>query len=145
MKKTITSVSDLVEQIQKELSDRSVMLDEREDEVKTREDAIPAQRASLELDIASFEKEKADFEPLRSEVDGKFNKIRADEKLSKDIIAQALEAKQIEKNLRDIREERMLTDIQLEEMTKREVALSKREQESEDAFKKDLVDKLFKR
>ena len=100
--------------------------------------------ASFELGLESFNTEKAGFDALKSEVDQKFSKIRSNNQLSEDLISQASKAKQIEQDLREVKEERALTDIQLQEVLKREYAASERDKNYEEELKKKIAENFLK-
>ena len=144
MKKSVTSVSELVTQIEADLSAKFDSLEIQKEALQERERAFIKQMASFELGLESFNTEKAGFDALKSEVDQKFSKIRSNDQLSEDLISQASKAKQIEQNLKEVKEERALTDIQLQEVLKREYAASERDKNYEEELKKKIAENFLK-
>jgi len=144
MKKSVTSVSELVTQIEADLSAKFDSLEIQKEALQERENAFIKQKASFELGLESFNTEKAGFDALKSEVDQKFSKIRSNDQLSEDLISQASKAKQIEQNLKEVKEERALTDIQLQEVLKREYAASERDKNYEEELKKKIAENFLK-
>lgn len=139
-----TDVFELVKQIDGEFSARQETLDNREAELQDVQDKIAAQKAELELAEAELAKEKAGFDALKEDVTRNINKIRNDQQLSDDLRAQALTAKNIEKELKEVKEERGLTELLLVEIAKREVAVGLREKNYKEELKKEFAATLFK-
>lgn len=145
MKKTArTDVFALAKSIDAELSARQASLDAREAELQSMEDRIATEHVSLETSQAELAKQKAGFDALQQEVDAKLAKIRSDEQLSKDIREQAITAKAIEAELKEVKEERGLTQLNLEEIAKREAAVSEREKNYKEELKKEFAASIFK-
>ncbi len=139
-----TDVFELVKTIDNEFSARQETLDNREAELQVVQDKIAAQKAELELAEAELAKEKAGFDALKEDVTRNINKIRNDQQLSDDLRAQALTAKNIEKELKEVKEERGLTELLLVEIAKREVAVGLREKNYKEELKKEFAATLFK-
>ncbi len=139
-----TTVADFVQSIDSELNAREQALSNREDELNELQNSIASQKLELETSITSFSQEKADFEVNSQEVNAKIAKIRSDVKLSEDLRSQAIERKDIDKKIKEVTEKLALVEIKLEEVTKRELALSKRESEYKEEIKKEFASNLFK-
>lgn len=139
-----TDVYELVEAIDSELSARRATLENKADELQVLQNKLAAEKSELETAQIEFAKEKAGFDTMKSEVDAKFNKIRNDQQLTEDLRTQAIQAKAMQEDLKNAREERMLTDIQLEEIKKRELALSKREKTYQEEIERKFVGSFFK-
>jgi predicted nucleic acid-binding Zn-ribbon protein len=144
MKKTRTEVSELVKQIENELSGREGQLSQRENELQELQNRLAKEFSDLETDRNALIAEKADFDRLSSEVNVKMNKIRNDQKLSEDLRAQAQQAKDIEKMLAEVKEERGLTEYNLREIEKRERAVGVREQTYKEEIAKEFATKYLK-
>lgn len=138
------TVADFVASIDSELNARESGLDNRESELDLLQNSIAKQREELETDIESFSKEKADFEASSEEVLSKLSKIRSDEKLTRDLRDQASYAKILEKKDKDVTEKLALVEIKLEEVAKRELALSQKESNYKEEIKKEFASNLFK-
>ncbi len=139
-----TSVADFVQSIDSELNAREQALSNREDELNELQNSIASQKLELEASITSFSQEKADFERDSQEVSVKLAKIRSDVKLSEDLRSQAVERKDIEKMLKKVAEERALSEYNLEQVAKRELELSQREQKYKEEVEKKFVGTFFK-
>lgn len=144
MSKTKTSIADLVKTIDAELSSREVAVSDAELEIQQKRDQLAEEALKIEIDRETFQKEKADFEALRSDVDIKYAKIRSDQKLTEDLKAQAILAKEMEKMVKDAKEERGLSEYNLEQVAKREQAMSAREEQYKLEIQKQVVTGLFK-
>lgn len=139
-----TDVYELVKAIDSELNAKEAYLTNRADELQILQDRIAAEKLELETAQAEFQKEKANFDVLKAEVDAKINKIRSDEKLSEDLRAQAITAKAVEEQLKEAKEERGLAVLTLEEVAKREAAVSEREKNYKEELKKEFAASIFK-
>lgn len=139
-----TDVYELVKSIDGEFSARQETLENKEAELQILQDRIAAERVELETAQAELAKERAGFDALKAEVETKINKIRGDEKLSEDLRAQALTAKAIEKDLKEAREEHGIAQLKLEEVSKRETAVSLREKNYKEELKKEFAASIFK-
>lgn len=139
-----TDVYELVKAIDSELNAKEAILTNRADELQILQDRIAAEKLELETAQAEFQKEKAGFDVLKAEVEAKLNKIRSDEKLSEDLRAQAITAKAVEEQLKEAKEERGLAVLTLEEVAKREAAVSEREKNYKEELKKEFAASIFK-
>lgn len=144
MKTKRTEVSELVKQIENELSARESAVASREDEATQREAALASDRAEFELVKEELLKEKAGFDHLKAEVDAKLAKIRNDQQLSEDLQTQANQAKHIEKVLADTKEERGLIEHDLKQIEKREIAVTEREKNYKEEIAREFATKYLK-
>lgn len=147
MKKTTPqkqTVADFVQLIDAELNAREAELLKTKEELEAMRDRNAAERLEIEEDRASLEREKADFGVLKSEVDQKFAKIRQDEELSEALRSQAAERKSLDKLAAKAEEDRKLSELNLEELQKRELALSEREKNYKEEIKKEFASNIFK-
>lgn len=144
MKKTRTEVSDLVKQIEAEFSAREAQLSQRESELQEKENKLAAEFSTFETKQNELNREKADFDRLKEEVDAKIAKVRNDQKLSEDLRAQAQQTKDIEKMLKEIKEERGLTEYNLEQVAKRELAVTEREKNYKEEISKEFANRFLK-
>ncbi len=139
-----TDVFELVTTIDNEFSARQATLDHQAEELQVMQDKVAAKRAELEIVELELSKEKAGFDALKEEVSRDLNKIRNDRQLSDDLRAQALTAKTIEAELKEVKEERGLTELLLAEIAKRELAVGLREKNYKEELKKEFAATLFK-
>ncbi len=139
-----TDVYEVVKTIDGEFTARQQSLDHQAEELQVLQDRIAAEKVELEAAQEALAKEQAGFAALRAEVDGKIAKIRSDEKLSEDLRAQALAAKQMERELKEAKEEHGIAQLKLEEVAKRELAVSEREKNYKEELKKEFAATLFK-
>ena len=144
MKTKRTEVSELVKQIENELSARDASLETREVEVTEREARLASDRAELELTKETLLKEKADFDRLKEEVDAKLAKVRSDLKLTEDLQTQANQAKHLEQVLKETKEERGLIEYNLEQVKKRKIAVTEREKNYKEEISKEFANKFLK-
>jgi len=144
MKTKRTEVSELVKQIENELSARDASLETREVEVTEREARLASDRAELELTKETLLKEKADFDRLKEEVDAKLAKVRSDLKLTEDLQTQANQAKHLEQVLKETKEERGLSEYNLEQVKKREIAVTEREKNYKEEISKEFANRFLK-
>jgi hypothetical protein len=146
MKKAIqkTDVLDLAKSIDAELSARSAELDSRAEELQIEKDRLVNERAEFESTREKMLQEKAEFGALQAEVQAKLEKIRSDQKLSEDLQEQALTAKSIEAKLKEAKEEHGVAQLKLEEVAKRELAVSIKEKNYKEELKKEFAANLFK-
>ncbi len=144
MKKLRTEVSDLVKQIESEFSAREAQLQQKENDLQEKENRLAAEFSAFETTKSELDKEKADFDRLKSEVDAKMAKIRNDQKLSEDLRVQAQQAKDTEKMLKEIKEERGLTEYNLEQVAKRELAVTEREKNYKEEISKEFANRFLK-
>lgn len=144
MKKTRTEVSDLVKQIEAEFSAREAQLSQRESELQEKENKLAAEFSTFETKQNELNREKADFDRLKEEVDAKIAKVRNDQKLSEDLRVQAQQTKDIEKMLKEIKEERGLTEYNLEQVAKRELAVTEREKNYKEEISKEFANRFLK-
>lgn len=139
-----TDVYELVKSIDGEFSARQESLDNKASELQVLQDRLAAEKSEFESAQAEFIKEKAGFDVLKAEVDAKLTKIRNDQQLSEDLRAQALTAKTIEEQLKEAREESLLAKLTLDEVAKREAAVSEREKNYREELKKEFAASIFK-
>lgn len=139
-----TVIADFVKSIEDELNARELSLDIREQELDAVRDSIGKQKEDLDMALAAFSQEKAEFEATSQEVNAKFAKIRQDVELSEALKAQAHERKQLDALAKKAEEDRKLSEINLAEIQKREIALSVREKNYKEEIKKEFASNLFK-
>lgn len=138
------TVADFVQAIDNELNAREAELLTLKEELELMRDAVASDRLAVEEDRVALETAKAEFGIMKSEVDQKFAKIRTDEKLSQDLREEANERKALEKLAKKAEEDRLLSEINIEELKKREIALSKRESKYKEEVEKQFVSGFFK-
>jgi hypothetical protein len=139
-----TDVYELVKSIDAELSAREETCQSNEDALQELQNSFAQEKVAFEEEKTAFEKDKAEFAVRASEVEQKFNKIRNDIQLSEDLRAQAIQAKAIEENLKEAKEEHGLAVLTLKEIEKREQAVSLRETNYKEELKKEFASNLFK-
>lgn len=139
-----TDIFELATTIDGEFSFRENELKANLDELQIEKDRLAQEKAELELAKESLTKEKADFDLLRVEVDQKYAKIRSDEELTKALNLQADQVKEIDKKLKEVKESEGLTKYNLDEIAKRELALSQKEKIYEQEVAKKFVANIFK-
>lgn len=144
VKKIKTDIMDLAKQIDSEISAREVSLDQKEASLQEEKNLLASEKTQLEMDRDSFLKEKADFKRISSEVEQKFAKIRSDEKLSQDLQTQAIQSKEMEEVLKSTKEERGLTEHNLRQIEKREIAVTEREKNYKEEISKEFANKFLK-
>lgn len=138
------TVADFVQSIDAELNQRESALLTLKSELETMRDSVAHDRLEVEESKVALDKEKADFSVLSSGVDQKFAKIRQDEELSEAFGAQALERKSLDKLAKQAEEDRKLSEINLQELQKRELKLSEREKNYKEEIKKEFASNIFK-
>lgn len=139
-----TTIADFVKSIDDQLNGREIELDLKLNSIQEDKDKLAKEKADFDLTVESFNKEKAVFEASRVDVDAKYAKIRSDIKLNEDLSAQALEAKRLEKQVKDVAENLALIEIKLKEVEKRELALGVKERNYKEELKKEFASNLFK-
>lgn len=138
------TVADFVQLIDSDINKREAELFALKSELESMRDVVAADRVSVEEGKTLLEQKKAEFAVLRSEVDHKFAKIRQDEELTNDLRAQASERKALEQLANKAEEDRLLTELNLVELQKRELALSKREEKYKEEVERKFASNLFK-
>lgn len=138
------TVADFVQAIDNELNSREAELLAIKEDLELMRDRVAADRLSVENDRVSLETDKAEFALLKSEVDQKFAKIRQDQELSEALREQANERKALEALAKEAQEDRLLSEINIKEVQKRELALSDREKKYKEEVEKQFVSGFFK-
>lgn len=143
MKKTnepvITGFTDLAKQLDFEFSKRQAEIETHMAELKKLTDLFRQEKADFEAIKQELLKEKSEFDSRKLEVEAKLAKIRSDQELTKALNEQAAREKNIielsNKATNDLADAKLMR----EDLMKRELALSEKEQNFEQEIKLELV------
>ncbi len=133
-------VQDFIDQLDTQLNRREADLDAKERTISEREEVCNKQEMSFTDRQIEVERAERELEFKKAEVEISVSKVRSDSDLSDALRTQAEDMKLMVAIQKDVTEQKALTDIQLEEIMKREKALSVREE----TYKEEVENKIAK-
>lgn len=133
----------LAEQAQRELEGESLRLSQKEAALGVKASAVEAQLALADEKISNAIKKEQELQAREEEVSRREINMRRDTALKADLQAAVKERQDAAADLRAAQQARDDTKMSLQDLTKRELALSEREKTYREEIKKQIASKML--